>query len=137
MLSLGVMFLQVIWLLQVCCISSALPSLLPVQEFETEVDDVSAVLNVNDDAIGTVAERHKRQLQFNSYIIDFYSNMYRLKGSNCSITFLEQSVSSHLCASNTIIYSFIKGKIIHYTTIITLLTILSLHNSSSKDVLWI
>ena len=45
----------------------------------------------------------------NSYVVEFFKSVKDLKQSNCTGTFLGQSVSEHLCNSNSVAFKFPQG----------------------------
>lgn len=45
----------------------------------------------------------------NCYVFDFFKSVNDLKDSNCTGTFLGQTVSEHLCKSNSVAFKFPKG----------------------------
>lgn len=85
---------------------NTLPTMIDLQEpSESHITEHHS----EDVTTDILLHRQKRFLLLNSYQIDLYWNTYRLKASNCTESFLGQSVSEHFCSSNKVVYSPLKG----------------------------
>ena len=60
--------------------------------------------------------REKRQFRLNDYQIELYLNLRLLQASNCTETFLNQTVSPHLCNSKWVLYTPLTGILVYYVS---------------------
>ena len=51
-------------------------------------------------------------VQINNYVMQFFLTQASLRASNCTSLFLEQTVSPHLCNSNSIKFQFPQGEVL-------------------------
>ena len=103
-------------LLTLSCVLAAPSPLLNAAPQTTDLKDLPEITNSQvseDDGLDAVLQRQKRKFTFNSYMRELYLNNSRLKNSNCTGRFFDQTVSNNFCKSNKVVYSALKGKGCH------------------------
>ena len=67
----------------------------------------------DDESTGAALQRQKRRRErlLNRYVIDYMLRTPGLKESNCTETFLGQTVSPLLCASDRVVFTPLKGMV--------------------------